>query len=96
MTAEEIANLEKQEALEAKALKKENAKNKATESNAKNAVKSNATSKVKETKEQTEIQDPSLCLNCGCVALLKTGLRKGEACGQKAFESNLCKRHCPK
>jgi hypothetical protein len=88
--------IKKQEALEAKALKKENAKNKATESNAKNAVKSNATSKVKETKEQTEIQDPSLCLNCGCVALLKTGLRKGEACGQKAFESNLCKRHCPK
>ena len=42
----------------------------------------------------------ALCLPCGCTALLKTGLRKGEPCGQKVFsdliEKNLCKRHTPK
>jgi hypothetical protein len=28
-----------------------------------------------------------------CVAILKTGPRKGEACGLNAFENSLCKRH---
>lgn len=35
-----------------------------------------------------------LCIPCKCSAILKTGLRKGEACGQKSSgETNLCKRH---
>lgn len=35
-----------------------------------------------------------LCIPCKCSAILKTGLRKGEACGQKSSnENNLCKRH---
>ena len=37
-----------------------------------------------------------LCLSCGCTAVLKTGLRKGEPCGQKVNKNNLCKRHQPK
>jgi hypothetical protein len=37
-----------------------------------------------------------LCLPCSCTALLKTGLRKGEACGLNANINNLCKRHQPK
>jgi hypothetical protein len=84
--------IKKQEALEAKALKKEKVKET-------KEAKSEAKALKKETKEQTQIQDPSLCLNCGCVALLKTGLRKGEACGQKVAnvsQNNLCKRHQPK
>ena len=28
-----------------------------------------------------------------CIAILKTGLRKGEACDKNALENNLCKRH---
>ena len=39
---------------------------------------------------------PTLCLPCSCTALLKTGLRKGEACGLNANKNNLCKRHQPK
>ena len=34
-----------------------------------------------------------LCIPCKCSAILKSGLRKGEACGQNALETNLCKRH---
>lgn len=47
---------------------------------------------------------PTLCLPCSCTAVLKTGLRKGEACGLKVSsvndlnvnKNNLCKRHQPK
>jgi len=28
-----------------------------------------------------------------CPQILKTGLRKGESCGCKVFQNNLCKRH---
>jgi hypothetical protein len=34
-----------------------------------------------------------LCVPCKCIAILKTGLRKGEACDKNALENNLCKRH---
>jgi hypothetical protein len=32
----------------------------------------------------------------GCIAILKTGLRKGQTCDVKIFNDNLCKRHCCK
>ena len=77
----------KQAALEAKAAKSE------AKSAAKAAKAAKSEAKVK--KEAKE--DPALCLNCCCSALLKTGPRKGEACGQKATsDNNLCKRHIPK
>ena len=86
----------KKKAIEDKLLAKAEAKQKALISAAiKNAEK-------KEAKEGAK--DPTLCLNCSCTALLKTGLRKGEPCGQKVFsdlnvndvnvnKKNLCKRH---
>ena len=33
-------------------------------------------------------------LSTGCIAILKTGTRKGQACDAKIFNDNLCKRHC--
>jgi hypothetical protein len=74
--------------IEAKLLEKVAKKQAALEAKAaKSALKSVA---------KKEVKDPTLCLNCGCVALLKTGPRKGEACGQKSSDNNLCKRHTPK
>lgn len=32
----------------------------------------------------------------GCIQILKTGPNKGNPCGCKIFENNLCKRHMPK
>lgn len=54
------------------------------------AAKSTATKSTANKKEE-----PTICFSCS--ALLKTGLRKGEACGQKVTsENNLCKRHTAK
>lgn len=49
--------------------------------------------KAKELEEKKEKKATLLCMPCKCSAILKTGLRKGEACGQNALETNLCKRH---
>ena len=82
--------LAKQNAVEAKALAKLLKGQKTTTTDA-NLINDNATN------DKTNI-----CLPCGCTALLKTGLRKGEPCGLKVFgdlsvsENNLCKRHQPK
>ena len=94
----------KKKAIEDKLLAKAEAKQKALISAAeKMAAKSAAkNAKVSEEKKIKVAKDPTLCLNCSCTALLKTGLRKGEPCGQKVFsdlnvnEKNLCKRHQPK
>jgi hypothetical protein len=74
----------KKKAIEDKLLAKAEAKQKALISAAeKKALKS----------AEKIAKDPTLCLNCSCTALLKTGLRKGEPCGQKVNKNNLCKRH---
>ena len=45
--------------------------------------------KNKKAEKVNEKKEPLLC-----TAILKTGLRKGETCGQKSSgENNLCKRH---
>ena len=50
--------------------------------------------KKSETKKPKVVKTDIVCVSC--VAVLKTGSRKGEACGQNAGENNLCKRHQPK
>jgi len=64
----------------------------------KGATTKGATTKGAATKGATTTnkkEEPTICFSCS--ALLKTGLRKGEACGQKATsENNLCKRHAAK
>jgi len=81
--------------LKAKAdLKQKALADKAEKKALKDQTKSAATKSVAKAEKE-----PTLCLNCSCVTLLKTGPRKGEACGQKAIsigEKNLCKRHQPK
>ena len=54
-------------------------------------------------KELKELKPNNLCLSCGCIAILKTGTKKGQACGLKVFcdlnvgeTNNTCKRHLPK
>jgi hypothetical protein len=99
----------KKKEIEDKLLAKAEAKQKALISAAKSAAEKMALkSAAKSTEKKTKVakpkvaKDPTLCLNCSCTALLKTGLRKGQACGQKVFsdlnvnEKNLCKRHQPK
>jgi hypothetical protein len=49
--------------------------------------------KAKALKEKKTKKDTLLCIPCKCIAILKTGLRKGEACDKNALENNLCKRH---
>jgi hypothetical protein len=46
--------------------------------------------------EEKEAKSETICVPC--TAILKTGSRKGEPCGQNATgnEGNLCKRHQPK
>lgn len=44
-------------------------------------------------KKAKEKKDTLLCIPCKCIAILKTGLRKGETCDKNALENNLCKRH---
>lgn len=54
--------------------------------------------KAKEPKKKqiTEPKNENIVICVPCVAILKTGSRKGEACGQKSNENSLCKRHQPK
>lgn len=55
------------------------------------ALKAKALEEKKEKKAENVKEKKTTLL---CTAILKTGLRKGEACGQNAFsENNLCKRH---
>jgi hypothetical protein len=44
-------------------------------------------------KKAKDKKDTLLCIPCKCIAILKTGLRKGETCDKNALENNLCKRH---
>jgi hypothetical protein len=87
----------KKKAIEDKLKAKAAAKQKALEEKAaKIEAKAAKAAKAKEPKPKA-VKDPTLCLNCACTAVLKTGLRKGEQCGQKSVnETNLCKRHTPK
>jgi hypothetical protein len=73
----------KQKALEEKAL----AKQKIVEEKA---------SKVNETKKAKVVKSDTITICVPCTAILKTGSRKGEACGLSAGDNNLCKRHQPK
>lgn len=76
----------KKKNIEAKLLAKAEAKQKALEAKqAKMLLKAETKSKKESSTEATNI--------CYCTAVLKSGVRKGEACGVKAFENNLCKRH---
>lgn len=86
----------KKKAIEDKLLAKTLAKQKALISAAeKKALKSAKKSETTKGEPTSE-----LCLSCSCTAVLKTGLRKGEPCGQKVSLNvsvkNLCKRHQPK
>ena len=85
----------KKKAIEDKLLAKAESKAKAlADKEAKSAAKLlEKASKVKETKPKV-VKTDIVCVPC--VAVLKTGSRKGEACGQKAGDNNLCKRHQPK
>ena len=61
------------------------------------AKKEKALISAADKKTKNEINKvPTLCLPCSCTALLKTGLRKGEACKLNVSVNNLCKRHQPK
>ena len=71
----------KKKIMEEKLLAKEQAK----------ALKAKALEEKKEKKAENVKEKKTTLL---CTAILKTGLRKGEACGQKSSgENNLCKRH---
>jgi hypothetical protein len=89
----------KQKILEAKAAAKQHALE------AKTTTKTSTKTSTK-TKKMTTLEttvdanaNANICLPCSCIAVLKTGLRKGEPCGLKVFndlsvsENNLCKRH---
>jgi len=89
----------KQKALEAKA----EAKQKALEAKALTG-QSKLLAKQKPTSKKTPLDtsletNANICLPCSCIAILKTGLRKGQPCGVKVFsdssviKNNLCKRH---
>ena len=83
----------KKKAIEDKLLKKQKAlADKVAEKEAKALEKA---SKVKELKPKV-VKTDAVCVPC--TAVLKTGSRKGETCGQKSIgsETNLCKRHQPK
>ena len=49
--------------------------------------------KAKTLKEKKAEKPELLCMPCKCIAILKSGLRKGEPCDKNALENNLCKRH---
>ena len=86
----------KKKAIEDKLLAKAEAKQKALISAAEKKAKSAAIKSATKKSAEKIAKDPTLCLNCSCTAVLKTGLRKGEDCGQKVNKNNLCKRHQPK
>jgi hypothetical protein len=54
-----------------------------------------ATNIINEFVPEDKINDQSTLIS-GCIAILKTGLRKGLTCDSKVFNDNLCKRHCCK
>jgi len=83
----------KKKEIEDKLLKKQKVlADKAAEKEAKALEKA---SKVKELKPKV-VKTDAVCVPC--TAVLKTGSRKGETCGQKSIgsETNLCKRHQPR
>ena len=87
----------KKKAIEDKLKAKALAKQKALEEKAAKIEAKAAKAKAAKEPKLKVVKDPTLCLNCACTAVLKTGLRKGEQCGQKSVnETNLCKRHSPK
>jgi hypothetical protein len=47
---------------------------------------------VKDVKDVKDVKEETI-LCVGCSAILKTGPRKGDNCGNKIFDNNLCKRH---
>jgi hypothetical protein len=49
--------------------------------------------KALKSKDKKAEKSTVLCIPCKCIAILKTGLRKGEPCNSNALENNLCKRH---
>jgi len=49
--------------------------------------------KALKSKDKKAEKSTVLCMPCKCIAILKTGLRKGEPCNSNALENKLCKRH---
>jgi hypothetical protein len=43
-----------------------------------------------------DLTNENVVINSVCQEILKTGENKGNQCGNKAFENNLCKRHTKK
>jgi len=43
-----------------------------------------------------ELETTDVASASGCIAILKTGLRKGQPCRAKIVNDNVCKRHCCK
>ena len=87
----------KKKEIEDKLLKKQKIlEEKAAKSAAKKEAKAlEKASKVKsEPKKPKVVKTDTVCVPC--TAVLKTGSRKGEACGLSSGDNNLCKRHQPK
>jgi hypothetical protein len=80
----------KQKALADKAAAKEEKALKAKEAK---EAKKNQPKEPKDKNEPKETKDENNTICVPCIAILKTGSRKGEACGLKSFENSLCKRH---
>lgn len=82
----------KKKAIEEKLIAKQKAladkKEKALKAKEEKALKAKEDKEEKEDKEGKKDEITLLC-----VAILKTGARKGDTCGLKAFENSLCKRH---
>ena len=38
-------------------------------------------------------EEPVITTPCGCIATLKTGLRKGQVCNKRTYQSEMCKLH---
>jgi hypothetical protein len=94
LEAKEKALADKMAAAEEKALKKQKV---LEEKKAKSETKKSETKKSETKKSETKksaVKSETICVPC--TAVLKTGTRKGEACGLSAGENNLCKRHSPK
>ena len=91
----------KTKAIEEKVLKKQKVLADKVAAAEEKALKKQKTLEEKETKK-SETKKPKVAkpdtVCVPCVAVLKTGSRKGEVCGQNATdnETNLCKRHQPK
>ena len=43
-----------------------------------------------------DLETTAVASTSGCIAILKTGIRKGQTCNAKVFNDNMCKRHCCK